>query len=293
MNPEPDWQLYRSFLVVVQEGSLSRAARRLALTQPTLTRHIDALEAAIGVTLFLRSQRGLTPTDMALKLVPLAETMAVTAAAFLRTASDKAGEVAGTVRVSASDIVGTEYLPAICTALRRSHPGLVVEIMVSNQLADLLQREADIAVRMHPPAQDALIARRLPSLELGLHAHRDYLAHRPAPVSMAGLAEHDLIGYDTETPMLRALSQRFPALVRGRFALRSDSDNVQLAALRAGFGIGVCHVALAQHDPMLVRVLPELVSIELGLWIVMHEDLKSNLACKVVFDALARGLTVP
>jgi DNA-binding transcriptional LysR family regulator len=93
--------------------------------------------------------------------------------------------------------------------------------------------------------------------------------------------------------MLRALSQRFPALVRGRFALRSDSDNVQLAALRAGFGIGVCHVALAQRDPMLVRVLPELVSIELGLWIVMHEDLKSNLACKVVFDALAQGLTVP
>ena len=291
MNSEPDWQLYRSFLVVLQEGSLSRAARRLALTQPTLTRHIDALEASLGVTLFLRTQRGLTPTAMALKLVPLAETMAVTAAALLRTASDQAAGMAGTVRVSASEIVGTEYLPAICASLRRSHPGLVVEIMVSNQLADLLQREADIAVRMYQPAQEALIARRLPSVQLGLYAHRDYLTLRPAPLSMAALAEHDVIGFDTETPALRAMSQRYPAWVRARFALRSDSDNVQLAALRAGFGIGVCHVTLAERDPHLVRVLPELVSIELGLWIVMHEDLRSNPACKVVFDALAQGLS--
>lgn len=292
MNSEPDWYLYRSFLVVLQEGSLSRAARRLALTQPTLTRHIDALEAAVGVTLFLRTQRGLAPTDIALKLVPLAENMAATAAAFVRMASGNTGAVDGTVRVSASEIVSAEYLPSICSALRRRHPGLVVEIMLTNRLTDLLQREADIAVRMQQPVQDALIARRLPSVELGLYAHRDYLAHKSAPVSMAGLIDHDLIGFDTETPVLRAMAQRFPSFVRSRFALRADSDNVQLAALRAGFGIGVCQVALARRDPMLVRVLPELVSIELGLWIVMHEDLKSSPACKAVFDALADGLSI-
>jgi DNA-binding transcriptional LysR family regulator len=163
--------------------------------------------------------------------------------------------------------------------------------MLTNQLTDLLRRDADIAVRMSQPLQDALIARRLPRVELGLYAHRDYLAHKPAPVSMACLVEHDMIGFDTETPMLRAMAQRFPAYARSRFALRADSDNVQLAALRAGFGIGVCHVALARRDPMLVRVLPELVSIELGLWIAMHEDLKSNPACKAVFDALVEGLS--
>ena len=292
MNSEPDWNLYRSFLAVLREGSLSGAAHRLGLTQPTLTRHIDALERAIGVTLFLRTQRGLAPTDIALKLVPLAESMAATAAALGRVANDEAGKIDGTVRVSASEIVCTEYLPAICAALRRSHPGLVVEIVMTNQLTDLLQREADIAVRMQQPIQDALIARRLPSLELGLYAHRDYLAYRPAPLSIAGLAEHDMIGFDTETPMLRAVGQRFPVYARPRFALRADSDNVQLAALRAGFGIGVCHVALAQRAPMLIRVLPELISIELGLWIVMHEDLRSSRACKAVFDALVAGLSV-
>jgi len=291
MNSDPDWHLYRSFLVVMQEGSLSRAARRLGLTQPTLTRHIDALEAALGVTLFVRTQRGLAPSSIAVKLVPLAETMATTAAALGRIASATTGDVSGTVRVSASEIVGTEYLPAICAALRRRHPGLVVEIVLSNALADLLQREADIAVRMQQPVQASLIARRLPSVELGLYAHRDYLARKAAPLSMDGLAEHDIIGFDTETPMLRAMTQRFPAYARSRFALRADSDNVQLAALRAGCGIGVCHVTLAERDPMLMRVLPALVSIELGLWIAMHGDLAANPACKAVFDALAEGLS--
>jgi DNA-binding transcriptional LysR family regulator len=291
MNSEPDWNLYRSFLAVLQDGSLSSAARRLALTQPTLTRHIDTLEAAIGAALFVRTQRGLSPTDMAMKLLPLAETMAATAAALTRIADDKTGAVNATVRISASEIVGTSYLPAILTALRRGHPGLAVEVALSDNLADLLRREADIAVRMSKPTQNVLMARRLPSVELGLYAHRDYLARKPAPVSMDSLAEHDLIGFDTETPMLRAMTQRFPAYARASFALRTDSDNVKVAAVRAGFGIGVCHVALAQRDASLVRVLPALVSIELDLWIVMHEDLKSNPACKAVFDALASGLS--
>ena len=291
MNSELDWNLLRSFLVVLQEGSLSRAARRLALTQPTVTRHIDALETAIGAALFVRTQRGLTPTDSALKLIPYAETMAATAAAFTREASAKSGDVHGNVRVSASEIVSTEYLPSIFSALRRQHSGLVIELVSSNEVADLLQREVDIAVRMTKPVQNVLIARRLPSVKLGLYAHNDYLAQNPAPISMASLAEHNVIGFDTETPHLRAMVQRFPAFVRSGFALRTDSDIVRLAAIRSGFGIGICQVAIANRDSTLVRVLSETVSIELELWVVMHEDLNSNAGCKAVFDALVQGLS--
>ena len=264
MNPEPDWNLYRSFLAVLHEGSLSGAARRLGLTQPTVARHIDALEEGIGADLFLRTQRGLLPTDMALSLAPHAEMLASTAAALMRTASSGMGEVRGTVRVSTSEVVGIEHLPPILAALRRRHPGIIIELVLSNAVDDLLQREADIAVRMIEPTQEALVARRLPSIELGLHAHGDYLDRCGVPSSMASLTDHSLIGFDLETPPLRAIVQRFPALGRSAFALRTDSDLAQLAAIRAGFGIGMCQVAVARRDPDLVRVLRDQVSVELG-----------------------------
>jgi DNA-binding transcriptional LysR family regulator len=181
MRSEPDWSLHRTFLAVVEEGSLSGAARRLGLTQPTIARHIDLLEAAIGAELFLRSQRGMIPTDMAQSLRPYAETLASTAAALMREASGTEGAVRGAVRVSASEIIGVEHLPPILTRLRRRYPELVVELVVSNAVDDLLQQEADVAVRNIEPTQDALVARRLPAVDLGLHARVDYLEQRGTP----------------------------------------------------------------------------------------------------------------
>jgi DNA-binding transcriptional LysR family regulator len=290
MNSEPDWALYRTFLAVAREGSLSGAARRLDLTQPTVARHVEALEQAVGARLFLRSQRGLTPTEMALELLPHAEALALEAATLWRAASGRPGEVRGGVRVSASEVVGVEHLPPILTGLRRRHPGLVVELALSNAVDDLLRREADIAVRMVQPAQTALLARRLPPVRLGLFARRDYLERRGVPRSPADLADHDLIGFDRETPALRAIVARHPALNRPAFALRADSDLAQLAALRAGFGIGVCQTSIARRDERLVRVLPAEVAIEFGLWIVMHEDLRTSARHRATFDALAEGL---
>ena len=233
MNDDPDWNLHRTFLAVVQEGSLSAAARRLGLTQPTVARHVEALEAAIGRELFLRSPRGLVPTGLAACLVPHAETLASTAAALMRAASGEADAVAGTVRVSASEVVGVERLPPILAALRRAHPRLVVELVLSNVVHDLLRHEADIAVRMTEPAQSALVAQRLPSVGLELYAHVAYLDRRGVPGSLEDLVHHDLIGFDRETPPMRRFVERFPVLARSRFAIRADSDLAQLALVRA------------------------------------------------------------
>ncbi len=290
MSSEPDWDLYRTFLAVTREGSLSGAARRLGLTQPTVARHIEALERAVGAELFVRSQRGLTPTEMGLELAPHAEALALDAATLWRTASGRPGEARGAVRVTASEVVGVELLPPILAALRRRRPALVIELVLANTLDDLLRRESDIALRMVEPAQDALIARRLPSITLGLHARRDYLDQRGRPRTMADLAHHDVIGFDRETPATRAIMARQQGLSRASFALCADSDLAQLAAIRAGFGIGMCHVSIARRDSRLERVLEAEVAVELGLWVVMHEDLRTSVRCRVVFDALVEGL---
>lgn len=291
MNHEPSWDLYRTFNAVLAEGSLSGAARALGLTQPSVARHVDALEAAVGAPLFLRTARGLSPTDAALELRPFAELMASTSAAFMRTAEGHTGEVDGTVRVSASEVVGTIHLPAILARLRRRYPALTIELMLSNAVDDLLQRKADIAIRMVRPEQLALLARRVGVFPVGLHAHRDYLARRGAPGTLDDLAGHDLIGYDTETPAIRAVAARYPTLSRANYALRVDSDVAQLAAIRAGFGIGFCQTTIAATDPDLVRLLPDAFALDLETWVVMHEDLGANTRCRAVFDALVAELT--
>ena len=290
MNTDPSWDIYRTFGAVLREGSLSAAARSLGLTQPTVSRHIDALEAAIGADLFVRTQRGLSPTDAALQLRPYVDSLAASADALVRTATGRPGVVEGTVRISASEVVGMEHLPPILAGLRRAYPGLTLELMLSNAVDDLSRRRADVAVRMVQPAQQALVARRLGTIPVGMHARRDYLDRRGVPQTFDDLGRHDLIGYDAETPAIRAVVARFPALSRSRFALRTDSDVAQLAAIRAGFGIGVCQVPIAARDPALVRVLADRFTVDLEVWVVMHEDLRTSARCRAVFDALVDGL---
>lgn len=286
----PDWSLYRSFLAVMQEGSLSGAARALGLTQPTIARHIAALEEALGFELFTRSQQGLAATDGALELRPYAESLAATTAAMVRVASGQGRTVKGTVRVSASEIMGAEVLPAIFAPLRERHRQLEIELVLSNAVDNLLRRDADIAVRMVEPAQEALVVKRVGRVTLGWHAHRRYLARAGVPRNLKSLRDHSLIGFDRETPAIRSMLKRVPGFESIHFSFRTNSDIAQLTAIKAGIGIGICQVALGRRDPDLEHVLPAAFDLKLGVWIAMHENLRSTPRCRAVFDALAAGL---
>ncbi len=284
------WDHCRSFLAVLAEGSLSAAARKLQLTQPTLGRHVAELEQTLGVVLFTRSQAGLDPTDAALELRPHAEAMAAAAEALVRTASGEAADDRGTVRITASEMIGTEVLPPMLARLGRRHPRIAIELVVSNQNDNLLRRQSDIAIRMATPAQDALLQRRIGTIAIGLHARRDYLAAHGTPTSLADLEGHSLIGFDTETAAVQALQRLGLLPDRAAYRLRTDSDQAQLQMIRAGFGIGACQAPIARRDPELVRVLPDAFDFPLECWLAMHEDLKTVLRMRLVFDHLATEL---
>ncbi|MHB2138994.1 LysR family transcriptional regulator [Pseudomonas monsensis] len=290
MENNISWELYRSYLSVLQEGSLSGAARALGVAQPTVGRHIDTLEQQLGVSLFTRSQQGLLATEAAQALKPFAQSMQANAAALLRAAEAQGSGVRGTVRISASEVVGAEVLPPVIAGLQGQYPELNVELVLTNRVQDLLHREADIAVRMVAPEQGSLIARRIGDIELGLHAHRRYLDARGTPQTLEQLTEHALIGFDQETPFLRSARHWLPQWRREHFTLRTDSDLAQLAMIRAGVGIGVCQVRVAQRDPALVRVLAHPFKPRLTSWLTMHEDLRNSPRCKVTFEALLSGL---
>jgi DNA-binding transcriptional LysR family regulator len=286
----PDWDLYRSFLAVLGAGTLSGAARALGIAQPTVGRHVEALEQALGTPLFTRSQAGLQPTETALALRPHAQAMATAAEALVRTASGEAGAVRGAIRVTASEIVGAEILPAILTDFREAHGEVELELVLSNLQQDLLRRDADIAVRMARPTQGALFARRIGEVRLTFYGHRKYLQRHGEPRTVDELANHTLIGFDRAVPSIASLDATGLTVSREMFALRCDSDLAQLAALRAGYGLAPCQPAIASRDPNLVPILKDQFAFDLEVWVVMHEDLKAVKRMRLLFDHLVEGL---
>jgi len=200
------------------------------------------------------------------------------------------------VRISASDIIGVEMLPPIITAMQETHPRLEIELSLSDTLEDLLRREADIAIRMTEPMQDAIVMRYIGNFRLGFHATRDYLAKAGVPKSTEDLNHHRMVGFDRKTPFIRAAIHRMrslepdlPDIEEISFEIRADSNLAQLAMIRASAGIGVCQIGLARKDPRLVQVLPN-IDIPLHTWVAMHENLKTSPRCRAVFSALVDGL---
>jgi DNA-binding transcriptional LysR family regulator len=286
----PDWHLFRAFLAVVREGSLSSAARALGTTQPTMGRQVAALEASLGVVLFTRSLGGLSPTEAGLRLIPSVEAMAAAAEAAQRSASGEVDEARGTVRITASEIIGGEVLPSILADLQALHPGIAVELALSNRNEDLLRGDADIAVRMVRPTQGALVAKQIGRIDVGLYAHRHYLTAHPMPRSLQDLGQHALIGYDRDQAYARMVETMGATVTRDRFAFRSDSDLAQLAALRAGCGIGACQLGIARKDETLVPVLHDALIFSMEAWVATHPDLRSNRRIRLTFDHLAAAL---
>jgi len=195
------------------------------------------------------------------------------------------------VRVTASEVIGCEVLPPILAAFHVEHPGIAIELALTNRNEDLARRDADIAVRMVRPTQSGLVARKIGASRIGLYAHRDYLARFGEPRSFADLASHCVIGFDRDNRSFRGAGDFAQRLTREDFGFRCDNDLAQLAALRAGFGIGGCQANIARRTPELVAVLPNAIQYALEVWLVMHENLKTTRRVRLLFDHFAAGLT--
>ena len=285
-----NWSYWRTFLAVIETGSLSSAAKVLQTTQPTVGRHIDELEAHVGGALFSRSQKGLLPTPLASSLRATAEDMSAAAYALERRTKAPSELAGGTVRITASEIVGVEILPAVLASFRAVHPEIRIELVLSNEQSDLLSRNADIAVRMTPPVQERLVRTKLGSATLGLYGAAAYFETREVPKTANQVLQHELIGIDRDEHRLAGLTIGDKSLRAEEFSFCCDSDIGQLAALRAGMGIGVVQCAIADVDPHLVRVLPRRVAIDMSAWLAMHEDLRNDPLVDTVFQHLKSQL---
>ena len=283
-----DWGLIRSFLAVSSSGSLSAAARELGVSQPTLSRAIQTLETGTGLNLFKRTTQGLVLTEAGQALVDSADRMNDAADQFQRQASGLSVELTGDVRISVNEIIGVYLLPPAIAAFRELHPGVHVEIVITNRASSLSKRDADIALRMFRPSQPDLVARRLPDMEVGFFAHEDYLARHGEPSNMDEFLQHTILGFDEGMDFInggRALGFEFK---KQDFALRTDHLLAQLALLRAGAGIGGTHVEIAKRFPELKRVMRFIPLPVLEFWCVCHADVQFNSRIREMMQFLAR-----
>jgi DNA-binding transcriptional LysR family regulator len=284
--PDLDWNLIRSFVAVAEAGSLSAAARRLAASQPTLGRHVAELEQALGVVLFRRGRTGYELTEQGARLFERAQQVGDAANAFARLAAGTTEQVAGTVRVAASEVVSAYVLPSILAGLRQAEPAIEVEIVASNQVENLLRRDADIAVRMVAPVQQDLIARKIADLPLTACAATSYLERRGRPERAEDLVSHDLVGFDRGMDIINGFAALGVAVDRHAFALRTDNQIVLWEAIRAGNGIGFAQRQLAKRDPLVETILPELSLPPLPMWLAMHRDVRTSARVRRVADFL-------
>lgn len=285
-----NWQLIPSFLAAHQHGSLLGAARALGISQPTVGRHVSALEAQLGTPLFERTGRGLVPTPAAARLADAARAMETGAQTLMRGAQQAQATLSGTVRLSASQPVACFLLPPLLAQLRTELPGVQIELVVSNAVSDLLKREADIAIRMLRPAQGSLVARRIGQVGVSACAHTDYLARRGVPQQPADLLQHALVGNDKVQEIYQGFAAMGHPVGPDQFALRTDDLIAYWAAVRAGLGIGFVASYLLRNDPDLVPVLPDLTLPSLPVWLVVHREIRTSRRIRAVVDFLAREL---
>ena len=284
-----DWRLLQAFVAAAEAGSLGRAAATLGDSQPTLSRRLVQLEQTLRQALFERSPRGLTLTPAGRVLLEPARRMRQQVARMALAMEQQAHTLAGTVRITASEMVSQHLLLPALRALREAHPEIQIELAPGDGVADLLQREADIAVRMFRPRQPTLIARRLADLPLGLYAHRDYLA-RHGPVTRDTLGQHYWIGPDQGEQMRRGFARVGYPVTREFFAIRTDHSALAWQAVCAGLGVGAGLRQVAQRWPDVVRVLADESVDPMPCWLVVHRELRGTPRLRAVADAVAAAL---
>ncbi|MCA1296724.1 LysR family transcriptional regulator [Stappia indica] len=285
-----DWNHLRAFHATATAGSLSAAARQLGLTQPTLSRQVQSLEEQLGVALFERPGRKLVLTPTGHEMLKHIRTMADAAQAAALTAGGEMQELRGRVCISASDSVAAYLLPGIVARLRAEAPRLTIEILAANELSDLHQREADIAIRHQPPDRPGLAGQHLRDTEAGFYASENWIARNGMPATLTELAGDDLLGFDD--------TARFSAYLRGTgipmeaddFRLVSSSSVTVWEMVKRGLGVAPMLCDIAERTPGVVRLLPDLATTPVPIWLVTHDALQASPRIRLVLKVLAEEL---
>ena len=290
MNNE-NWQWWQYFLVIAKQGSLSKAAEFLGLSQPTLSRQLQAMEKKYGQVLFDRSTQGLSLTEFGRKLLDECEDMQTSADRLQRLVAGHTHTLSGRVRLSVNEIIALYNLPKIIPSFMEKYPDVSVEIEVSNLATNIDKRDADVAIRMFQPTQMDLICRHLFDIPLGFYASTKYLENNGTPKNADDLFNYRIIGFDRSLLLVEGGKNLGLNVKNENFNLRTDFAPLHIALASNDGGIIVTYKDIAE--------VVGLVEIDLGIvippqpvYLVCHRDVQHNKRIRALMDHLAENLSM-
>lgn len=286
-----DWNRARAFLVTAEEGSLSAAARALGMTQPTLSRQVDALEEELSLVLFERAGRGLILTPSGHELLEHVRGMGNAASRLSLAASGQSQSIEGSICIAASQVYAAYLLPPIIQKLRQEYPGISIEIIASNSASDLLRREADIAVRNMVSSQPDLITKKIRDDEAyfyAAHSYRDLIGN---PRSFADLNNADFFAFASNDALMNVLNAQGLDVTKRNFPIICDNHIVQWQLVKQGVGIGGITKDVGDAEPLVCRILPDMEPMNVPMWLATHRELNTSKRVRTVFDFLVAELS--
>ncbi|QAX32245.1 LysR family transcriptional regulator (plasmid) [Leisingera sp. NJS204] len=283
-----NWDLFRFFLAVARAGSIAGAAGQLAESPATVGRKLRELETALSATLFDRSISGVQLTSCGSRILARAEQIEHQAQLISEAVCGSDGRLAGTVTVAAPSGLGQTLLAPQLRELHNLHPELRVKLLLSTGKVNLLNREADIAVRIGTPSQERLVGRKLGAVGFGIYASDLYLDALGDFETAADLEGHNVIAASGDLAQT-VQNQEFAAVSTGcNVALTTDSIFAQMEAVKSGLGIAPFPKYLGRSHPDLVELLPGQLQTTADLWLLMHPDTSGLARIQTVQDFVTR-----
>jgi len=282
-----DWNDLKAFLAVARGGSTLAASKSLNVNQTTAARRVETLEAALGVRLFERGQTGSRLTEIGRELVVEAEKVERAAAAFASRVQAHQRGLAGTIKLTCTEILANLTITPAIAQFRRQYPEVVVEMVITDQPLDIAAGEADLAIRSGRalPVSD-LVARKIADHDFALYCSREYAVRMGAPKTPADLKDHDLIGCETPQGVLPGVIWMLEQAGGKAPVHTSNSLTNLMHAVRAGMGVAPLGCLLADADPDLVRLSDVISEAGASSWVVTRRELKDTPRVRAFLDFL-------
>lgn len=287
-----DWNDLRYFLSVADHGSTLAAGRALRVSQTTVARRIAALEEALGMSLFEKRQAGYVLTTGGEELLGRARQVETAASGFEEASAALARDSSGTVRITTQEIFANTLLAPILRELHERHPEILIELDTQQELLELGEGEADIALRstaQEPPA--GTVGRRICIDDWTLYCSREYAASHGVPRNRADLKQHAIIGGGGGKLWVHYEAWLRKLGLEDRVAMHHSTSTGLLSGVRSGFGLGVLPCIVADAEPDLVRCLPPRTDHGREMWLLTHERVRHTPRVRVAIDFLYEKLS--
>jgi DNA-binding transcriptional LysR family regulator len=285
-----DWDHLQTFLAIARHGNLSAAARAQQVTQSTMGRRLDALHVQAGARLIQKTPTGFVLTPAGERVLASVERMEIEALAVERAISGEDERVAGEVRITTVDTFGARVITPLLRSLLEKQPNIEIEMITDNRSLSLSRREADIAIRLAEFEQHETVVRHVADLAFGLYASREYLERAGAPAWTEGAVGHTLVALQQDLALMPEAVRLAKIAPRGDVAMRANSRDVQVEAVRAGYGLGLLPCYLARPCDDLVEIAMPGGRVVRGIWLGVHRDTRHVRRIRLVVDHITKEI---